>query len=161
MTMIVSQRTTQLAPPRTSSQPPTPPPPDQRSWFGDALEKAKDLRDGVNLLVAGAIFLRGKARAEKAEAARPPLADQPDVRLNRPVVMAPGWNTEHWKFDFLANKLIASGKNGEATVYLHLGKAYRDNDCTVPLDQIPSNSKVFVNIWESPKDPPEIGRAHV
>lgn len=153
MTMIVSQFHLNMAPPRTCSQPPTPPP--ERSWLGDTLEKAKDVRDGLNLLVAGALFLHGKGKAEKAEKAVVPLTDQPDVKLDRPVLLAPGWNTEHWKFDFLANKLIASGKNGESTVYLHMGQAFRDNQCTLPLDQIPSNSKVFVNIWETPKDPPE------
>jgi pimeloyl-ACP methyl ester carboxylesterase len=150
MTMIVSQP----SPIRTCSRPPTPPPPD-RGWLGDVLEKARDVRDGLNLLVAGALFLHGKGKAEKAEQVRPPLSDQPDVKLNRPVMLVPGWNTEHWKFDFLANKLVASGLNGDAPVYLQLGKAYKDNECTLPLDQIPSNSKVFVNIWETPKDPPE------
>lgn len=155
MTMIVSPQRPNPAPPHTRSQPPAPPPEPRRSWFGDTVEKAKDLGAGLNLLVAGALFMRGKAKAEKAEKAAYPLSDQPDVKLNRPVLLTPGWNTEHWKFDYLANKLIASGTNGEAAVYLHLGKAYRDSQCSLPLEQIPSNSKVFVNIWETPKDSPE------
>ncbi len=132
----------------------TPPPPD-RSWLGDAWEKVKDVKTGVDFLVAGLLFLHGKDKAAKAEEAKPPLDDVPDVKLNRPVMMCPGWNTEYYKFDFLANKLAASGQNG-SVVYLSQGKAYRDNQCTVPLDQIPTNSKVFVTKWDNPNTPPEL-----
>jgi pimeloyl-ACP methyl ester carboxylesterase len=77
------------------------------------------------------------------------------VRLARPLVICPGWNTEHYKFRHLAHKLAASGQNGEP-VYLKQGQAFSDSTCTQPLalEQIPSNSKVFINIWDSVKSAP-------
>ena len=156
MTMIhVNQRTSSLTPNRTLAKGPDAPPPPDRSWLGDAWEKARDTKTGVDFLVAGLLFLHGKDKANKAEAAKPPLDDVPDVKLNRPVMMCPGWNTEYYKFDFLANKLAASGQNG-GVVYLSQGKAYSDNQCTIPMDQIPKNSKVFVNKWDAPNTPPEL-----
>jgi len=157
MIAVAPQRlTSPTLPSAQVSQKPSPDaPPPQRSWLGEVWEKAKDNKAGVDLLIAGSLFLRGTAKAAKAEASKRPLSDMPDVKLNRPVVLCPGWNTEHNKFDHLTNKLVASGQNGPATVYLSMGKAYQDNNCTIALDQIPKNTKVFVNIWDDPKTPPQ------
>ena len=128
----------------------------RHSWLGKIAEGAKDLQESVALLVSGSLFLHQEKQALKLETQVPPLADVPNVVLNRPLVICPGWNTELHKFDFLANKLLASGQNGEGAVYLKEGHSFRDPECTVALDQIPKNSKLFINIWDSQKSAPEV-----
>ena len=118
------------------------------------LEKAKDVAQGVSLLGAGLIFKRSKDKALKAESAA--LKDVPNVKLSRPLLLCPGWTTDLHRFDVLADRLLASGQNGAGAVYLNQGRAYKDNECTLPLDQIPSNSKVFVNIWDDRRSAPEV-----
>lgn len=131
-----------------NGEPPTPP---ERGWW----DKVVDQKEGVSLLVGGSVYLRNKEEAQKLEAQLPPLAQQPAVTMQRPLVICPGWNTELHKFDYLAAKLLASETNGDSAVYLHMGKAYADAECQLPLEQIPSNSKVFVNIWDTRKTPPQ------
>lgn len=136
------------------SGPPSPPPP-ERGWVGDLVESARDWKESISLLVGGSLYLRGKKQALELEKKVRPLADVNDVKLSRPVILCPGWNTELHKFDYLTAKLLASGDNGAEAVYLNQGKAYHDPECTLPLEQIPSNSKVFVNIWDTRKTPPD------
>lgn len=127
----------------------------QASWWEKAVDGVKDLKESTSLLVGGALYLRNKKQAIANEEKFPPLADVPDVKLTRPLVICPGWNTELHKFDYLTHKLVASGENGNQAVYLQQGKAFADPECQLPLDQIPSNTKVFVNIWDSVKSPPD------
>lgn len=141
---------------RVRSTPPPPPPQEPRSWLGDLVEGARDLGEGVSLLVGGSLFLRQKDQAQQLEESAPPLTHVPNVALSRPLVICPGWNTEWHKFDFLTHKLMASGQNGPGVVYLNQGRAFQDAECSLPLQQIPKNSKVFVNIWDSRKSPPQV-----
>lgn len=143
-----------LVAPRTHLPPP--PPPEKRSWLGGLVEGVQDLKESVSLLLGGSLFLRQKDQATQLEQETPPLTDVPNVALQRPLVVCPGWNTEWHKFDFLTHKLLASGQNGEAVVYLNQGRAFQDCECSLPLEQIPKNSKVFVNIWDSRKSPPQV-----
>lgn len=103
------------------------------------------------------MFERYKHRALKTEETKPPLTDVPNVRLGRPLVICPGWNTERYKFRHLVHKLEASGENGHA-VYLQRGQAYADCECTkkLELSQIPSNTKIFVCEWDSIKAAPDV-----
>ena len=144
---------------KAQSTPPSGPPPEQpekRSWISDIVEGARDLKESVGLLVAGSLFLHQKNQSLKQEQQKPPLADVPNVVLSRPLVLAPGWHTEIHKFDYLTHKLMASGQNGDGVVYLKEGKSYRDAECSLPLEQIPSNSKVFVNVWDTITSPPDV-----
>jgi len=127
----------------------------ERSWWGETVEKFKDLKEATSLLVGGAIYLRNKKQALALEDKIPPLADVANVKLDRALVICPGWNTELHKFDYLAHKLLASGENGPQAVYLKEGQAFQNPECSIPMEQIPSNSKVFVNIWDSVKTPPD------
>ncbi|MBS2034506.1 alpha/beta hydrolase [bacterium] len=144
-------------PPRLQFQPgsrPPAPPPGDRDLCGKVVEKAKDVFQAVSLLGAGLVFKHSKEKALKAEGAA--LKDVPNVKMSRPLLLCPGWTTDLHRFDVLSNRLLASGQNGSSAVYLHQGKAYRDNECTLPLDQIPSNTKIFVNIWDDRRSAPEV-----
>ncbi len=153
--MMLSTRYT-LGPVKLSSSKGSPPPDKGNpSWWGDVVEKAKDLKEAASLLIGGSIYLKNKKAALALEQVARPLSELNDVVMNRPLVLCPGWNTELHKFDFLADKLLASGQNGAEAVYLQQGQAFRDPECRLPLDQIPSNSKVFVNIWDTRKTPPD------
>lgn len=127
----------------------------ERSWWGNTVETFKDLKEATSLLVGGALYLRNKKQAIALEDKFPPLADVSNVKLDRALVICPGWNTELHKFDYLTHKLLASGENGPQAVYLKEGQAFQNPECSIPLEQIPSNSKVFVNIWDSVKTPPD------
>ena len=152
MTTTIS--TPRLLSPSITQGPKGPPPPD-RSWLSDVVEKAKDLKEATSLLIGGSIYLANKKAALKLEQKVRPLADVKDVKMARPLVLCPGWNTEINKFQFLTDKLLVSGENGPEAVYLKQGKAFHDPECSLPLEQIPSNSKVFVNIWDNVKTPPD------
>jgi hypothetical protein len=135
---------------------PQPPPPEQpKGWLCDAVETLKDWKEASSLLLGGAIYLRNKKAALALEQKARPLAEVQDVKMKRPLLICPGWNTEVNKFQFLTDKLLISGQNGPEAVYLKEGKAFHDPECSLPLEQIPSNSKVFVNIWDSRKTPPD------
>ena len=139
---------------RPGSPPPGPAP--ERGLGGKLLEKARDVTQAVSLLGAGLAFKYTKDKALKAEAEGAALQDVPNVKMSRPLLLCPGWTTDLHRFDVLANRLLASGQNGSAAVYLNQGQAYKDNECTLPLDQIPSNTKIFVNIWDDRRSAPEV-----
>ncbi|MFN8608154.1 MAG: alpha/beta fold hydrolase [Vulcanimicrobiota bacterium] len=141
---------------RASGRPGPPAPPPERGVCGRVLEKAKDIAQAVSLLGAGLAFKYTKDKALKAEAEGNALQDVPNVKMSRPLLLCPGWTTDLHRFDVLAGRLLASGQNGSSAVYLSQGKAYKDNECTLPLDQIPSNTKVFVNIWDDRRSAPEV-----
>lgn len=139
---------------RGARRPAPPPPPPDRGICGKVLERAKDIGQAVSLLGAGLLFKRSKEKALAAEGAA--LQDVPNVKMSRPLLLCPGWTTDLHRFDTLGNRLLASGQNGSSAVYLNQGKAYKDNECTLPLDQIPKNTKVFVNIWDDRRSAPEV-----
>ncbi|MBN9419671.1 hypothetical protein ABS71_05555 [bacterium SCN 62-11] len=118
----------------------------------------EDTRIGTELVTAGTLYQANTERAQSFEKMVVPLRDQPNVVMERPLLISPGWNTDLHKFDHLARKLLASGENGDYAVYLKEGAAYRDPEATQPLDlaQIPKNIKVFVNIWDQLNSPPSI-----
>jgi len=118
----------------------------------------EDSRIGTELVAAGTLYQANTERAQSYESVKVPLSDQPNVVMERPLVISPGWNTDLHKFDYLTRKLLASGENGDYAVYLKEGAAYRDPEATQPLDlaQIPKNTKVFVNIWDQLNSPPSV-----
>ena len=152
--MLAPVKSPRLSPLRKPSSGPGAPPPGGR-WWSDAVEKARDLKAAASLLVAGSLYLKNSKASQILEQKRRPLSEINDVRMSRPLVLCPGWNTELNKFQYLTGKLLASGENGSDAVYLKQGKAYQDCECSLPLEQIPSNSKVFVNIWDTRNTPPD------
>lgn len=118
----------------------------------------EDTRIGTELVTAGTLYQANTERAQSFEKMVVPLKDEPNVVMDRPLLISPGWNTDLHKFDHLARKLLASGENGDYAVYLKEGAAYRDPEATQPLDlaQIPKNIKVFVNIWDQLNSPPSL-----
>ncbi|MFN8608776.1 MAG: hypothetical protein U0931_14665 [Vulcanimicrobiota bacterium] len=121
-------------------------------------EDEQDRRIGTELVAGGTIYQTNTERARSFEKIMVPLSDQPNVKMDRPLLISPGWNTDLHKFDYLARKLLASGENGEFAVYLKEGSAYRDPEATRPiaLAEIPKNIKVFVNIWDQLNSPPSL-----
>lgn len=118
----------------------------------------EDTRIGTELVTAGTLYQANTERAQSFEKMVVPLRDQPNVIMERPLLISPGWNTDLHKFDHLTRKLLASGENGDYAVYLKEGAAYRDPEATQPLDlsEIPKNIKVFVNIWDQLSSPPSV-----
>ncbi|MBS2034461.1 hypothetical protein JST97_05725 [bacterium] len=121
-------------------------------------QEEEDRRIGTELVAGGTIYQAHTERAQAFEKLMTPLVDQPNVKMDRPLLISPGWNTDLHKFDYLARKLLASGENGDYAVYLKEGAAYRDPEATQPLElaEIPKNIKVFVNIWDELNSPPSI-----
>lgn len=158
LTSVSSVHPQALRPAQTppSETPPSDAPPPQDGWLHTVVEKAVDFKEAVSLLIGGSVYLRNKKKALAQEEKTTPLTDVPNVRMHRPLVMCPGWNTELHKFDYLADKLLASGENGAEAVYLKQGQAYRNAECNLPLEQIPSNTKIFINIWDDRKTPPHL-----
>lgn len=118
----------------------------------------EDTRIGTELVAGGTIYQANTERAHAFEKVKVPLSDEPNVKMERPLLISPGWNTDLHKFDYLARKLLASGENGDYAVYLKEGAAYRDPEATQPLNlaEIPKNIKVFVNIWDQLNSPPSV-----
>lgn len=85
-----------------------------------------------------------------------PLKDLPAARLQRPVMLVPGWDTPHDRFRPLTDKLTERDGNGGKAYYVKSGAFYSDQDCNFRLDaaQIPRDAKVFVTVLESTSESP-------
>lgn len=125
-------------------------------WREDPWQEIKDLRVGAEFMVAGVVYLWGKHQAKQLEKKQPPLQDVPNVKLSRPLMLVPGWNTETGKWKHLTEKLLASGLNGSQAYYLKEGAAYADPECLQRLDKLPPDARVLVNVWDSEVSPPHV-----
>lgn len=118
------------------------------SWLKDMIAVAQ-------FAGAGLLYKRSGEKAQKANAEQPPLEGAAKVKLQDPLLIVPGWNTEPNKFDHLLDHLLSSGDNGERALYLKNGQAYSDQACTEPA--VPQASdKLFVALFESNLDAPEV-----
>ena len=133
--------------------PPTPP---RKSFVSEAWESFKDVKEATSFLIGGLMYRHGAGISDAKKIQHPPLRDVPNVALQRPLVFAPGWNTETEKWDPLLERLLASGQNGSQAYYLKEGKAYLDKECSQPVASIPAEAKLFVNCWDSRKSPPDM-----
>ncbi|MBS2037194.1 alpha/beta fold hydrolase [bacterium] len=86
------------------------------------------------------------------------LTDLPESKIQRPVVLVPGWQTPEDRFDHLAEKLTSDGKNGGRVYYVRDGEFYADLDCTqrMMLEDTRSDGKVFVAVFPSVNTPPNL-----
>jgi pimeloyl-ACP methyl ester carboxylesterase len=129
---------------------------EDKGWWNDPWQEVKDLRVGAEFMVAGMFFLHGKNEARQYAKEHPPLQDVPNVKLARPLMLVPGWNTETSKWSHLTDKLLASGLNGSQAYYLKEGAAYADPECTQRLEKLPPDAKILVNVWDSEVSPPDV-----
>ena len=118
------------------------------SWMTDAIAVAQ---------FAGSGFLYNSAAKEAAQAREetPPLSDVPEVKLEDPLLIAPGWTTKPEKFEHIVDHLLSSGQNGERAVYLREGIAYSDKACTQETE-IANTDRVFVAIYDHVLSPPQV-----
>ncbi len=86
------------------------------------------------------------------------LKDLPEARIQRPVVLVPGWQTPEDRFDHLAEKLTSDGRNGGRVYYVRDGEFFADLDCTKRMmtADVRSDGKVFVAVFPSANTPPNL-----
>lgn len=86
------------------------------------------------------------------------LKNLPDARIQRPVVLVPGWQTPEDRFDHLAEKLTANGQNGGRVYYVRDGEFYGNLNCTerIMTSDVRSDAKVFVAVFPSVNTPPNL-----
>lgn len=130
--------------------------------FGPLVEDALVLSQ---YLGAGQIYKMEDARLEQEFAAKPPLAAEPRVRLDRPFMTVPGWTTDRVRFEALNAKLTEGGANGGRVLFVKDGQFFADYSATklVAEAAVPADARVFETLLTDPHAPPsvtadEIGR---
>lgn len=116
------------------------------------------------IVASGQLYKMAKAEALAFEAQHPPLRDVPFVRLERPYVVVPGWTTRPEKFDALVTRLTEGGRNGGRPFYVQDGRFFADGALTQPLDTVPADARVFVQVFHDRLQPPsetapQVGRS--
>lgn len=95
-----------------------------------------------------------------SQAWQPALRDQNPARLDRPVLLVPGWSTETEIFAPLISKL--EERNQDA-VYVRAGQFFSDSECLTPT--VPSEkTRVFMMVYKDNRSEPgdfvaEFGKA--
>lgn len=106
------------------------------------------------IVASGQLYKMAKSDALAYEAKHPPLRDVPLVRLERPYVIVPGWTTRSEKFDPLVHRLTEGGRNGGRPYYVQDGRFFADGEATQPLDSVPADARVFVQVFHDRLQPP-------
>ena len=85
------------------------------------------------------------------------LHDLPEAKIQRPVLLVPGWQTPEDRFDHLAEKLTADGANGGHVYYVRNGEFFADLDCTrrMMTADTRGDAKVFVAVFPALNTPPD------
>lgn len=104
---------------------------------------------------AGQLYKMGAQAAEKLKAVEPPLTGAPNVRMERPLVIVPGWTTRPDKFDHLVARLTDGGRNGGQAYYVRDGQVYLDKECSVPTETVPPEARVFIAVFHDVLQPPD------
>lgn len=123
--------------------------------FGPVVEDVLVL---TQYLGAGQIYKMEDAKLQQEFDAKPPLAAEPTVRLDRPFMMVPGWTTERVRFAPLVDKLTQGGINGGRVYYVKDGQFFADFEATQVLAQgsIPADARVFETLLKDPHAPPPV-----
>ncbi|MCA9794282.1 MAG: alpha/beta fold hydrolase [Candidatus Eremiobacteraeota bacterium] len=114
-----------------------------------------DMVNVTQVLGAGKLYEMGAAEAARLRAESPPLQDVPNVLLDRPYAIVPGWTTRPEKFDALVARLTAGGRNGGRAYYVKEGKIYLDKECTQVSEQADPQARVFVMVFDDVLSPPD------
>lgn len=128
-------------------------PPSRRELMGPVLDDALLISEFVGV---GQAYKWIDGRVAAQEAARPPLADQPRVKLERSFVMVPGWTTRIEKFDALGKHLTQDGLNGGEINFVRDGEFFYDRACTARREAstVSQEAKVFEVVFTDPHEPP-------
>lgn len=102
---------------------------------------------------SGILYKDAAEQANEQLVDTPPLSDAPIVKLEDPLLIAPGWTTQPEKFDNLINHLLKSPDNGARAVYLKQGGVFTDKECTNPTT-VQDSDKIFVAVYDSVLSPP-------
>lgn len=83
------------------------------------------------------------------------MANLPEVTVNRPFIFVPGFQTPEDRFQQVAEKLTAGGKNGGVAYYCSGDHFYLDPQLTQPAHPGP-DARVFVAVFDSSQQPPDV-----
>lgn len=121
--------------------------------FGPVVEDVLVL---TQYLGAGQIYKMEDAKLQQEFSAKPPLAAEPRVRLERPFMMVPGWTTERVRFAALVDKLTEGGANGGRTYFVKDGQFFADFEATKLMAEssVPADARVFETLLKDPHAPP-------
>lgn len=130
-------------------------PASRRDWLGPVVDDVLLVSEFVGM---GLAYQSAGERVEKAEQERPPLAEQPRVKLDRSFVMVPGWTTRLERFEALGRHLTQGGLNGGDIHFIKNGNFYCDRACTQPKEasSISKEARVFEVLFEDPHEPPPL-----
>lgn len=84
------------------------------------------------------------------------LGELPESRLQRPFLLVHGWHHRKELFESLTNKLTHDGANGGRVGYVRSGRLYEDAECTRPLAHPGPDLRVFVSMFETYRDAPDV-----
>lgn len=126
------------------------------SGFGDIVE---DFTVSARLLSLGLTYRALDSLLDRKHAKNPPLANSPNVTIEQPFVMVPGWKTTREAFDPLADKLLEGGRNGGTLYFVQDGEFFHDRDCTSKAEEsqvVESDGKVFEVVFSDVRLPPHL-----
>lgn len=115
--------------------------------LGEALQKAVP----VSSPLAGLALALGRNQEMG-----PDLKSLPTARLERPLVLVPGFQTREDAFDALVEKLTENGANGGRVYYVDAFGVYLDKRCTQKAT-LTKDCKVFVAAFDSNQNAPPVG----
>lgn len=84
------------------------------------------------------------------------LATLPASGLDRPFLLVHGWHHRKELFESLTDKLTQNGANGGRVGFLRNGGLFEDAECTRPLDKPSPDMRVFVSMFETYRDAPDV-----
>jgi hypothetical protein len=117
------------------------------SWITDAIAVAQFVGSGV-------LYKDAAEAAAKQQSEKPPFSDAPNVKLEDPFLILPGWTTLPEKFDNMLAHLLKNPDNGSRAVYIKEGQAYSDQDCTEQTS-INESDKIFMCVYDDVLSPPD------
>src|SRR5688572_27927595 len=93
---------------------------DLARWAGNKVQDMHLLSQFVGM---GQMYRMSDKRFAEWEASQP-LKDSPQVTIDRPFVMVPGYTTKPDRFEALGHKLTEDGANGGKIVFVQDGKFF-------------------------------------
>lgn len=110
----------------------------------------------IDSLVGTFSSLAGMALSLAGTRAQPSLANQADVKLSRPLLLVPGFQSKDGCFDSLTKKLTSQGTNGGQVYYADGDHIYLDAHCKERVSKLDSSARVFVLALGPNRDSPPV-----
>ncbi len=126
---------------------------DLARWAG---EKVQDMHLLSQFVGMGQMYKLSEKRFAAWEATQP-LKDSPQVTIDRPFVMVPGYTTRPDRFEALGHKLTEDGANGGKIVFVQDGKFFEERACQHQLSENPTSAnKVFEIVLQDIREAPPV-----